>query len=75
MNSRQQAESLRHSRSTGQRALLRFQMLGKGWRLVGIFHANRLRWDCVGDQVRVLADWHYRGADDAHDLQLEEWAI
>jgi hypothetical protein len=39
-----------------------FQMVDSGWRLVGIFHANRLRWEWIGDQIRVLAYWHVSAA-------------
>jgi hypothetical protein len=35
-----------------------FQMADTRWRLVGMFHANRLRWEWDGDPIRVLAYWH-----------------
>jgi hypothetical protein len=39
-----------------------FQMVDGGWRLVGIFHANRLCWESIGNQIRVLAYWHVSAA-------------
>ncbi len=48
-----------------------FQMVDSRWRLVGILHANRLRWDRVGDQIRVLAYWHV-GAEES-DPTVYTW--
>jgi hypothetical protein len=42
-----------------------FQLVENGWRLVGIFHANRLQWEIAGDQTRVLAHWHMSAEGDA----------
>jgi hypothetical protein len=39
-----------------------FQMADNRWRLVGIFHANSLRWELTGGRIRVFAHWHMSAA-------------
>ena len=48
-----------------------FQMVDNRWRLVGIFHANSVRWEFIGDQIRVFAHWHMSSAGD--DATVYTW--
>jgi len=48
-----------------------FQMVDSSWRLVGIFHATRIQWELIGDQIRVLAYWHVSA--DASDPTVYTW--
>lgn len=48
-----------------------FQMVDGGWHLVGIFDANRLQWELIGDLIRVLAHWHMSA--DASDPTVYTW--
>lgn len=42
----------------GQGRYYTFRMVPEGWLLVGIFHADHLRWEVTSEQMRVFAYWH-----------------
>jgi hypothetical protein len=47
------------------------QSVESQWRLVGIFHANRLRWESVGGAIQVVAHWH--GSGDEGEPTVYTW--
>lgn len=57
----------------GQGRYYAFQVTGPKWKLVGIFHGNRLRWEEVGDKCRVFAHWHTSAFDDPADDPAYVW--
>lgn len=48
----------------GQGRYYAFQVDGTEWTLVGIFHANHLKWESLGGQVRVVTHWHTSAYDE-----------
>jgi hypothetical protein len=57
----------------GQGRYYVFQVSEKEWKLVGIFHGNRLRWEGIGDKIRVFVHWHTSAFDDPADDLAYVW--
>lgn len=57
----------------GQGRHYAFQVTGREWKLVGIFHGNRLRWEWVGDKIRGFVHWHTSAFDDPADDPAYVW--
>jgi hypothetical protein len=57
----------------GQGRYYAFQVMRGRWQLVGIFHGNRLRWELIGDKVRVFPHWHTAASDDPADDAAYIW--
>jgi len=57
----------------GQGRYYAFKVLDEAWQLVGIFHGNRLRWEFIGDTVRVFPHWHTSAFDDPADDPALIW--
>jgi len=57
----------------GQGRYYAFRVMDGAWQLVGIFHASSLRWEFVGDAIRVFAHWHTSAFDDPADDSAFIW--
>jgi hypothetical protein len=57
----------------GQGCYYAFQVTEREWKLVGIFHGNRLRWEGIGDKIRVFVHWHTSAFDDSADDPAYVW--
>jgi len=57
----------------GQGHYYAFRVTGPEWKLVGIFHGNRLRWEGIGDTIRVFVHWHTSAFDDPADDPAYVW--
>lgn len=57
----------------GQGRYYAFKVTGPEWKLVGIFHGNRLRWEEIGDKCRVFVHWHTSAFDNLADDPAYVW--
>ncbi len=57
----------------GQGRYYAFKVMDGSWQLVGIFHGSSLRWELVGDTIRVFAHWHTSAFDDPADDPAYIW--
>jgi hypothetical protein len=57
----------------GQGRYYAFQVAGREWKLVGIFHGNYLRWEWIGDKIRVFVHWHGSAFDDPAEDPAYFW--
>ena len=57
----------------GQGRYYAFRVMDGAWQLVGIFHASSLRWEFVGETIRVFAHWHASAFDDPADDPALIW--
>jgi hypothetical protein len=57
----------------GQGRYYAFRVTNLEWTLVGIFHGNQLRWELIGDTIRVFAHWHTSAFDDPADDLSYVW--